>query len=742
MIRPIRLSAVLILLAALTACDHSDRHVNTAFRGLRVIDDQDTFTSAMRDALVNQYDRYGYYGNGIEVNADAPVPPSVPDFSTSAASAPGVDTPSADGRDVTTTNIQEIGVDEADRVKSDGQFLYVLDSASRDWVGPVGVPEIDPTGIINVLQPTDAFTIGDSENTTFDAIAPYYPEILTRIRILSLDPEVANATLIKQLTLEIGNELANGLYLHQGEGSNSLIVISSSFGGYWGYWDSSAQFMGQTSSIRRIDIAQPASADLTESLTLQGQIISTRLVGDYLYVASRFFPQLQGIEPYLTDEATARAVIGSAAVDDLLPKISRASDNTVEALVGSKDCFVTQRPDNGYYTPDIVTLTAINLVNMSVSDSVCYLGATETLYATPESIYLATTRYEYRFVDGRVVSPLGAADLAPERDPRIDTDIHQFAIEDGQLSYTGSGTVEGHLGWNELQKPFRMSEHNGYLRVATYSDTQTGAVSPVLVSVLKSDEDGQLEVVSSLPNAAHPAPIGKPREQLHASRFLGDKAYLVTFLQTDPLYVVDLSSPEDPFISGELRVDGYSDYLHPIDGDFVLGIGKGAIPATISAPEVERGAFAQGVKVSLFDVSNAEGPIEVNSIEIGKRGTQSMALQDHHGITIQPATADHPTRLTFGIDVNDIPNANSDGPAGWYDWSRTGLHAFEIQTGINAGISEHGSMIVETRSDQQNWGPLRYNDRSVIVNDAVFYIHGELVFAAPWNSLESISGPE
>ena len=147
-------------------------------------------------------------------------------------------------------------------------------------------------------------------------------------------------------------------------------------------------------------------------------------------------------------------------------------------------------------------------------------------------------------------------------------------------------------------------------------------------------------------------------------------------------------------------------------------------------------------KVFLFDVSNPQAPVEVQSIEIGQRGTQAIALQDHHGITIQSASETHPARLAFGIDVHDIPTSNSGGPAQWYAWRETGLFTFEIQTGTNAGISQPGRMIVEARSDEQPWGPLRYNDRSVIVDDAVFYIHGEQVFSANWNSMGNFSGPK
>ncbi len=204
--------------------------------------------------------------------------------------------------------------------------------------------------------------------------------------------------------------------------------------------------------------------------------------------------------------------------------------------------------------------------------------------------------------------------------------------------------------------------------------------------------------------------------------------------------MVDLTDPAAPFIAGELEIEGYSDYLGPIGENHLLGIGKGAIPAD-NPWGGERGAFATGVKVSLFDVSDPSSPKEVQSHEIGKRGTDSEALRDHHGITVQAATDEHPARLAFGINVADIQPSYNDGPRTWYEWRETGLFTFEINTGANAGITQHGSMIVESRSNSQRYGPNLYGDRSVIVDDAVFYVHGNQVYGANWNSLMNFSGP-
>ena len=144
----------------------------------------------------------------------------------------------------------------------------------------------------------------------------------------------------------------------------------------------------------------------------------------------------------------------------------------------------------------------------------------------------------------------------------------------------------------------------------------------------------------------------------------------------------------------------------------------------------------------MFDVSDPASPTEVDFMEIGKQGTYSQALYNHHGITFRPAMDGQPARLAFSIDVADIADGFSQGdPTGWHSWRESGLHAFEINTGNNAGITDAGKMIVETTSAQNPWGPMYYDHRSRMVDDAVYYIHGGQVYSAKWNALESFNGP-
>ncbi len=284
---------------------------------------------------------------------------------------------------------------------------------------------------------------------------------------------------------------------------------------------------------------------------------------------------------------------------------------------------------------------------VSASKAAATSAIRETLYASPEALYLATTDYHYNQAQGA----------------RSSTGIHKFAFTGTDIAYRGSGDVPGHLSGQE--SAFRFSEQDGYLRVITDNDTFTDpsmaitapyGKSPGILSILKEGGKDGLQLVSQLPNRKRPAQLGKPEEQLYASRFVGDQAYLVTFQSTDPLYVLDMSNPQDPYIAGELKMPGFSDYLHPVGKHLLLGIGKDAIPD----PNGDfRGAWYQGMKLSLIDTSKPGELKEVDKLILGKRGTDSAALHDHHAVTVLPVG--NSLRVALPIKLHDTPASRNAG---------------------------------------------------------------------------------
>ena len=755
--RPFRASIIAISVAAavsLAGC--SDDEVSGADTGagtggggaavenrssLKTLADRQAFMGELRSALENQYS----IATGISVDA--------PDAATDALTAGttgGTDggttggagagesgiapgntlggAPAGDAGeagdfiatdDVSATNVQEAGVDEQDRVKTDGERIYVLSSGN-------------PGAVVFAGGGLDDAVLADSP------IGPGGNPNPTILRVLDMDRETPDAIPVADINVDLDGRTADGFYLSGDADSRAAIVVSGGFGGY-GFWADSYSYGRSDTVVARVPLADPTTAAVDASLRIDGQAVSSRRIDNRLFIATRFYPQLDGIDPWNVDPQTWVEAVAATSEEDLLPAWTDTDGNRT-TLIDPASCFVAERPaDSLYYSADIITLSVVDLDTMQPIDSECYLGNSETLYASPEAVFLATTRWDYSFgpttAEGDVIDPDTAgltADIA-FYDPRVDTDIHRFEITDAGLDYSASGSVNGHLGWNPERMPYRLSDYNGDLRVAVMPSVLLADTSPIVLNVLRDNGSGELELIAQLPNEARPAPIGKPYEQLYASRFVGDRAYLVTFRQTDPLYVVDLSRPRDPELLGELEITGYSDWLLPIGSNHLLGLGKDAVAIEDGIGD-GRGGLQQGVKLSLFDVSDPSAPREVSSQTIGERGTDSVALYNPRAIAIQAATDAHPTRVAFGIDVAGSaaapPLESITEPWNWRPWSYTGLHGFDIRTGADARIEARGALVVDT-----TYG----DDRAVLAGDAAFYVHGDRVRAARWDSLSNSS---
>lgn len=615
-----------------------------------------TNASELRDYLLKAYQNPQPYAYGA-VPMAAPAP-------AAAARAPAF----------STTNLQERGVDEADLIKTDGRHVYAI-----------GTP--------------------DNQN--------YHSDTL---RIMQINAGGKSLQEVKRLTLPTGSSLQN-LYLAGKQ--RRLVTLGNAYQPMPVPMAAPAGTVRmmpphmprpQQTELRYIDVRQPAQAASTLQVQLDGNLNASRRVGDTLYLVLQSYPQVNLGSG--TDKLTAQ---------DFLPTY-RMADGKTAPLVTADNCYI-KRPakvaeaDAGYVSNNITSIVAVDLNAASFSfKSRCYVGNPETLYASPEALYLATTDYQYN----------------PAQGARSSTGIHKFAFTGSDIAYRGSGNVPGHLSGQE--QSFRFSEQDSYLRVITDNDTFTDpsmaitapyGKSPAILSILKEGGKDGLQLVSQLPNRQRPQHIGKPEEQLYASRFVGDQAYLVTFQSTDPLYVVDLTNPQDPYVAGELQIPGFSDYLHPIGEHLLLGIGKDAIPD----PNGDfRGAWYQGMKLSLIDTSKPGELKEVDKLILGKRGTDSAALHDHHAVTVLPAGKD--LRVALPIKLHDTPQAGMQGqPSDYYAHTQTGLYRFEVDKAAKK-IRQLAPLITE-RGQEEYW-MYPQNDRSVLIGNYVHYFHNGNFWSQEW----------
>ena len=387
---------------------------------------------------------------------------------------------------------------------------------------------------------------------------------------------------------------------------------------------------------------------------------------DGSYVATRMI----GDYVYVVSQKGARVYKG---VLDL----PAYKENGKASLVPASNIYYYNGTDPSYaYT----TIASINTQNIEVpiQSKTFLLGSSSTVYCSAEYLYLTTGGYS-------------------------STGVHKIRLEEGSIEGVADGSVPG---W--VLNQFSMDESGGYFRIATTSGHAWGvSTSKNNVYVL----DGDLKVVGKLEDLA-------PGEQIYSARFMGDRLYLVTFKKVDPLFVIDLKDPTAPKVLGKLKIPGYSNYLHPYDETHVIGLGKEAVDS-------EGGNFAwyQGVKLSLFDVSDVSNPREVAKLEIGDRGTDSPALSEHKAFLFSRER----NLLVIPILEARVDQSGA-SPNAYGDYVYQGAYVFQIST---EGIQLRGR-ITHLRGDELlksgYWFSSEYSVyRCLYIGENLYTISGAMV---------------
>ena len=467
----------------------------------------------------------GYYGGkslGIENMSPMPASQSAGTYDTST--------------EYSSTNIQVAGVDEADTVKTDGQYIYTLSNN----------------------QGGNIYYLGASQQTN------------PNVYILSADPQ--NAKVVSKIALD-STSTPIGLFVSSD--SSRLAVLVNKYTYATGL--SSREIMifpyfnAESTSIYVYDISSKANPVLIRNLTVSGSYFNSRMIGDYLY-----------------EVTSQNAAVYDEAV--LVPTVYK-DGKTYSASPTS--IYYADMNQSNYYS--FTSFYGINLMDdeQQPTNMTVLMSGASTMYVSPDNIYIAYPNWA------------NGTDL---------TSIYRVKINGLQLSLEAQGNIPGYV-----MDQYSMDEYNGNLRVATnlyqYIITSSTTTAP-------SQTNNVYVLDQSLKTIGKIEGIGQG-ENLHAVRFMGEKGYLVTFIKTDPLFVIDLSQPENPKVLGELKIPGYSDYLHPIDATHLIGIGKEAI-----ASDQSNFAWYQGLKIALFDVSNVNNPVQMANYVIGDRGTDSAALND------------------------------------------------------------------------------------------------------------------
>lgn len=583
------------------------------------------------------------------------------------------------------TTLQEGGVDESDILKTDGNRLFSMTVAApgEQRLGKLAVHERQADGS---LLPQGSLALPSSDR--FDG--------------LHVAPGGGQLALIGQ-----NQPFAGPLEINPLVSTTSLSIAPRN--------------LAPPQTVINLVSAKPGQPlGTTASLRIDGQLIDSRAIDNTLYVVTTWFPRFDTVFPAAAaSKAQRKDAVARLTSAQILPMVTvsnaastsgTASPPVVQPLMADTDCQL--QAANASSAVQLTTLTAINLASPTLErSSRCLLGGVNAVYMSTKNLYLATSRYNVVAQGNNLFYPAQPS-----------TDIHKFSVNAMTIAYRGSGEVTGHLGWDASKTSYRMSEYKNDLRVVTYANSlgwlgEVGAavknapVSPAILSVLREDTAAaKLKTIATLPNAARPAPIGLSGEQVYAVRFLGDRAYVVTFRRTDPLYVVDLADPADPKVAGELKTNGYSDYLLPVGAEgagLLLGVGKDATAD----------GRVQGVKVSLFDVANAAAPKELATRVLGQAGTVSGLDFGRHGINL--FAVGNITRVALPVRVNDTLAAGGN----FYRPSYQGLARFEVDA-FNRTLTDKPALTGQTfTSDFDGYPtPSLAFERSVQVGPNIYYL--------------------
>lgn len=453
------------------------------------------------------------------------------------------------------------------------------------------------------------------------------------------------------------------------------------------------------------DITNKADIKKTREIELEGDYLSSRKIGSRLYLVSNRHLNYYGI--YESKEMNDTPSYRDTAV---------------------KDSFISIAYDKiGYFpgsiSPNYMIAAGVDLdrpaegVNVST-----YLGAGENIYASAENFYVAVTRYEPVVFnpDGPVVYDSAVmAKPAPKPSDR-ETEIYRFAMNGGKLDYTGKGQVPG-----SILNQFSMDESKGFFRIATTKGSLFGEgenISKNNMYVL----DKELKICGSIEDIA-------PGEKIYSVRFMGDRAYMVTFRKVDPLFVIDLKDPRKPSILGALKIPGYSDYLHPYDENHIIGFGKDTIELANEGwgKPGSTTAYYQGMKVALFDVSDVSHPKEKFKEIIGDRGTDSELLNNHKALLFSREKE----LLAFPVSVMEIEGGGkvTEGNMPAYgSFSFQGAYVYNLD--LEQGFRLRAKITHLSDEDYKKAGEYWYDGsknvkRIIYIGDTIYTISEDMIRA-------------
>lgn len=593
---PVIVMATCLSMPVVVQCEQHEEAQTTTSAALETVGSCPALLARVKEAAINKMEnrlntnlrnaiRWGlcsrrYYLDAPVIMSDGPTfSPSLASNSTTASGA----------TEYSETNVQVTDVDEADFVKNDGSYIYILAN--------------DKFRIVDSWPPEDA-----AELSAFDIEGTPKKLFVHEGRAFiysSLDRIAQN----------------NASYPSNFETSECTYGYDCDFTGD-----------GRELKITVLDISEVSAPRLVREMRFSGAYLNARRIGNAVHsvvifpepqiAELKFWPDEQWTQPFCYEEGEVpsfekitgvfdtlkeenRQLIQATDISDWLPS---AKDVRYSEGVPQENNALFESCDNFYQSGQKDGMNYLSIVSTDINgelplNATTITGKPGAVYASKSALYVAAKHSR-----NTVYSPwFFANDVGIEEA----STIHKFnLINDNPASqYVGSGVVKG-----RVLNQFSMDEFNGFFRIATTTGHIPSPTAHSTISILE-EKASTLVIAGQIDNIA-------PTEDIRSARFMGDKGYIVTFKKTDPLFVFDLADPYNPTIAGELKIPGFSTYMHRLDDDHLLTIGY-------DADDQGRYALFQGIMLQIFDVSDMTNPLLIHKEVIGTRGSTSEAATNH-----------------------------------------------------------------------------------------------------------------
>lgn len=538
--------------------------------------------------------------------------------------------------DYSTTNIQVEGVDEADIVKTDGDYIYYISSKK--------------VIIVNAK---------DSSNLKIES----------------------------ELEYENENFYPNELYIYE----NKLVVIGEKNNNNYEELIAVETIYptGKNSSIAKVyNVENKNKPQLEREIEVQGNYLTSRMINDNLYFITN---------QYLYSFLIKDKEIGEIDENEFKPAYRDTVISEEEKYIEYSDI---------YYFPESEDTSYLSVVGFNVNDNKkanidTYLGAGTEIYSSQNNLYITRVKYEYE--DTKTHGYYNNYD--------VNTYIYKFKLEDSRATYINAGSVPG-----KVLNQFSMDEKDGYFRIATTNSSNWNSETNTNNLYVLNEN---LEIVGKIEDLAK-------GEKIYSVRFMQNRAYMVTFVETDPLFVIDLSEPTNPIVLGELKIPGYSKYLHPYDEDHIIGFGEK------TKTNENGGVVADGMKMALFDVTNPNKPQELYSVDIGDQGTYSELLYNHKALLFSKEK----NIIAFPINIKEKEEEDDTTKL---KFQGAVVYGLDLENGFTLkGQIAH----MQITDGYNNYEHTKQVERIIYINDSLYTLSESLIKATDINTMEEIANIE